>query len=190
MKETLFIVSTKSGGTVETISFMKYFYNRFADTFDGIPGDSCVAITDPGSSHEQTATRLKLRKTFLNDPQIGGRYSALSFFGLVPAALIGVDLLALLDRALAMACNAEGNNCPVDGDNTPAELGVVIGELAKKGRNKLTIVTSPSIEPVGARLEQLFAESTGKERGRKVIRFHLDNVQEGLAAVHGALSSI
>ena len=106
--KTLFIVSTKSGGTVETLSFMKHFYTHVADA-EGLEhaGEHFIAITDPGSGLEAMAKELKFRKTFLNDPNIGGRYSALSYFGLVPAALIGMDIAALLESAARMACNCE-----------------------------------------------------------------------------------
>jgi glucose-6-phosphate isomerase len=161
---TLFIVSTKSGGTVETFSFMKYFYNLMAEALGSErTGEHFVAITDPGSGLESTAKELKFRKVFLNDPNIGGRYSALSYFGLVPAGLIGMDTATLLDRAQRMACNAEGCNCPVGGDNASAWLGAIMGQLANKGLDKLTLITSPSISHFGAWVEQLIAESTGKE---------------------------
>mgnify|MGYP006289599653 CR=1 FL=1 len=162
--KTLFIVSTKSGGTVETFSFMKHFYNQTLQTVgpDNV-GRHFIAITDPGSGLETMAKELNFRKTFLNDPKIGGRYSALSYFGLVPAGLIGVDLQKLLNRAQTMVCNSEGCNCPVDGDNTAAQLGAVIGQLAQQGRDKLTLLTSPQLESFGAWAEQLIAESTGKE---------------------------
>jgi transaldolase/glucose-6-phosphate isomerase len=167
--KTLFIVSTKSGGTAETISFMKYFYNLTMNKVgrENI-GSHFIAITDPGSGLEFLAKELKFRKIFLNDPNIGGRYSALSYFGLVPAGLIGVDLKKLLDRAQTMACNSEGCNCPVHGDNTTAQLGAVMGELAHHGRDKLTLVMSFRIAPFGAWAEQLIAESTGKE-GRGIL---------------------
>ncbi len=162
--KTLFIVSTKSGGTVETIAFMKYFYNlTMKKVGEENIGNHFIAITDPNSGLEAMAKALKFRKIFLNDPNIGGRYSALSYFGLVPAGLIGVDLKKLLDRAQIMACNSEGCNCPVHGDNTPAQLGAVMGELAHQGRDKLTLIMSPKIAPFGAWAEQLIAESTGKE---------------------------
>lgn len=161
---TLFIVSTKSGGTVETISFMKYFYNEAADVVgkDNV-GKHFIAITDPGSGLEKMAKELRFRKIFLNDPDIGGRYSALSYFGLVPAALIGMDISTLLERACTMVCNSEGCNCPVAGDNSAAWLGAIMGELAKSGRDKLTLIISPPVSRFGAWLEQLLAESTGKE---------------------------
>jgi glucose-6-phosphate isomerase len=162
--KSLFIVSTKSGGTVETLSFMKYFYNRVSDAVGPEKtGKHFIAITDPGSGLESAAKELKFRKIFLNDPNIGGRYSALSLFGLVPAALIGMNISSLLENAAIMACNSEGCNCPIAGDNTGARLGSVIGELAKAGRDKLTLITSPEISHFGAWVEQLIAESTGKE---------------------------
>lgn len=162
--ETLYIVSTKSGGTVETLSFLKYFYNHAADTLGiATAGEHFIAITDPGSSLEAMAKELNFRRTFLNDPDIGGRYSALSFFGMVPAGLIGMDLAVFLERAARMACNCEGFNCPVSGDNSGAWLGAVIGGLANRGRDKLTLITSPAVSPFGAWVEQLIAESTGKD---------------------------
>lgn len=164
ISKTLFIVSTKSGGTVETFSFFKHFYNRAVDTVGTEKaGQHFVAITDPGSGLADTAKKYRFRKTFLNDPNIGGRYSALSFFGLLPAALVGVDVAKILDRAATIACNCEGPNCPVGGDNSGAWLGAIIGELAVAGRDKVTLITSPPIDAFGAWVEQLIAESTGKE---------------------------
>jgi transaldolase/glucose-6-phosphate isomerase len=161
---TLFIVSTKSGGTVETLSFFKYFYNWTADALGSDrAGAHFVAITDPGSKLEEMADRFKFRATFLNDSTIGGRYSALSYFGLVPAALVGVDIDALLGRALAMAGNCQTGDGLARGDNYGAWLGAVLGELAKDGRDKLTIITSRPLGDFGDWLEQLVAESTGKE---------------------------
>ncbi len=164
-KKTLFIVSTKSGGTVETLSFFKYFYNIVAEAVGrDRAGKHFIAITDPGSQLAALAKEYDFRKTFLNDPNIGGRYSALSYFGVVPAALIGVDLAVLLDRAARMVCNSEGCNCPVSGDNTGALLGAIMGKLAETGRDKVTFITSSQISYFGAWVEQLIAESTGKER--------------------------
>jgi glucose-6-phosphate isomerase len=163
-EKTLFIVSTKSGGTVETLSFMKYFYNQvFKKVGQKKIGRHFIAITDPGSGLEAKARELGFRKTFLNDPNIGGRYSALSYFGLVPAGLIGVDLKQLLDRAQKMACYTQEDPSSVNGDNTAAQLGTVMGELAQKGRDKITFIMSPTIESFGSWVEQLIAESTGKE---------------------------
>lgn len=162
-EETLFIVSTKSGGTVETISFMKYFYNLTAEKVGREKAPNhFIAITDPGSGLEKIAQELNFRKIFLNDPNIGGRYSALSLFGIVPAALIGVDLEELINRAQIMVCNSEGANCPIHGDNTPANLGVVMGLMAKKGIDKITFITSNELSSFGNWVEQLIAESTGK----------------------------
>ena len=162
---TLYIVATKSGGTSETLSFFAHFYNQLAET-SGVhaPGRHFIAITDPGSSLETLAKRYEFRKTFLNDPNIGGRYSALSHFGLVPAGLIGVDLEAVLDRATTAAVNCDRFNCPVVGDNMGGRLGAVMGHMAGRGRDKLTFVTSPAISAFGDWVEQLIAESTGKEQ--------------------------
>ncbi len=161
--KTLYIVSTKSGGTVETFSFMKFFYNQtLAKVGIENVGKHFVAITDPGSGLETAAKQLNFRKTFLNDPNIGGRYAALSLFGIVPAALLGIDIKKLLDNALIMVCNSEGVNCPIHGDNTPAKLGTVMGELANRGRDKITFITSDQLSYFGNWVEQLIAESTGK----------------------------
>jgi len=156
---TLFIVSTKSGGTVETFSFFKFFYNWAADAL-GVErvGEHFVAITDPGSGLAATAETYRFRTTFLNDPNIGGRFSALSHFGLVPAALVGVDLRLLLERAGAMAAE-----CRKADDNPGLILGAVLGTLAQAGRDKVTFAISPAIASFGDWVEQLIAESTGKE---------------------------
>ena len=164
LKKTLFIVSTKSGTTVETLSFFKFFYNRVAEALGpDRAGEHFIAITDPGSPLIELAERYKFREIFLNDPNIGGRYSVLSYFGLVPAVLVGVELEKLLDRALTAACNCEACNCPIEGDNAGARLGVALGALAKMGRDKLTLIASPAIAAYGTWAEQLIAESTGKE---------------------------
>lgn len=163
--KTLYLVSTKSGGTVETLSFMKYFYNHTLQKVgDREVGKHYIAITDPGSSLESLARELNFRKIFLNDYNVGGRYSALTYFGLVPAGLMGVDLYRLLERSARTVCNAESCNCPVGGDNTAAWLGATLGELALAGRDKVTFIASPPITSFGAWLEQLIAESTGKEK--------------------------
>lgn len=164
MKKTLFIVSTKSGGTAETLSFMKYFYNEvLKEAGKKETGRHFIAITDPGSGLQKIAAELKFRKTFLNDPNIGGRYSALSFVGIPPAAFQGIDLDTLLARAITMLHNCESCNCAVDGDNSGAWLGAILGELAKAGHDKVTLVASPPIENFGSWVEQLIAESTGKD---------------------------
>ncbi len=163
---TLFIVSTKSGGTVETFSFFKYFYNWASAALGAEQvGRHFIAITDPGSKLAETAEQYRFRATLLNDPNIGGRYSALSLFGLTPAALIGVQLQQLLERAQAMAeaCGAAEvyqNDITL---NPAARLGTAIAELAKAGCDKLTLITSPAICSFGDWVEQLIAESTGKD---------------------------
>ncbi len=163
-EKTLFIVSTKSGGTVETLSFMAYFYNHAARTLGpGLAGSRFAAITDPGSALESRAKELGFRRTFLNDPEVGGRYSALTYFGLVPAALLGIDLERLLNGATAMSLHARPQNPVSPGANSGAWLGAVLGALAQKGRDKLTLLISPPLGPFGAWVEQLIAESTGKE---------------------------
>ncbi|MBN1954885.1 MAG: glucose-6-phosphate isomerase [Anaerolineae bacterium] len=163
---TLFIVSSKSGSTVETLSFFKFFYNWSAQASGGREtGRHFVAITDPGSKLQALAERFAFRATFLNDPNIGGRYSALSYFGLVPAALAGVDVEKLLERALAMA-----KKCRLDkpGENDGAWLGAVLGELGRAGRDKATLIISPQLASFGDWVEQLVAESTGKD-GRGIL---------------------
>ena len=167
LPRTLFIVATKSGGTVETLSFFKFFYNRMAEAV-GVDhaGEHFVAITDPGTKLVDLAARYNFRATFLNDPNIGGRYSALSFFGLVPAVLIGTDVQLLLERALET--HAGCASCLAEKENQGAWLGSIMGVLANEGRDKLTLVTSPSIASFGNWVEQLIAESTGKE-GRGIL---------------------
>lgn len=159
-KRTLFIVSSKSGTTIEPLSFYKYF-RKLVDS-----GDHFVAITDPGTPLERMAAEHGFRRTFLNPPTLGGRYSVLSYFGLVPAALAGVDLIKLLDRADQMR---EGCASVIATDQNPgAWLGAVIGSLARRGRDKLTLVTSPGLESFGLWVEQLLAESTGK-KGKGIV---------------------
>jgi transaldolase/glucose-6-phosphate isomerase len=166
--KTLYVVSTKSGGTVETSSFFKYFYNQAARAVgEEKAGEHFIAINDPGSSLADLATRYRFRATLLNDPDIGGRYSALSHFGLYPAALTGVDLPLLLERAIAMADDCAVVS-PAEWDNPGASLGAMIGALALEGRDKLTFILSPSICAFGDWIEQLVAESTGKQ-GRGIL---------------------
>jgi transaldolase/glucose-6-phosphate isomerase len=166
-KQTVFIVSTKSGGTVETFSFFRYFYNLTEQAVGaGEAGKHFIAITDQGSALADTAAKYGFRATFLNDPEIGGRYSALSYFGMLPAALIGVDVRAVFERAIR-AENACDASVPV-AENPGAWIGAVMGELAKAGRDKLTFVISPPLAGFGDWVEQLIAESTGKE-GKGIV---------------------
>lgn len=157
--KTLYIVSTKSGGTVETFSFMKYFYNQTAAAVGKEnAGRHFTAITDPGSGLETTAKQLNFRKIFLNDPNIGGRYSALSLFGIVPAALAGINVEDILNKALNLANENKSSEEP----DSSTQLGVIMGTLANSGVDKVTFFTSQSIEHFGIWVEQLIAESTGK----------------------------
>jgi glucose-6-phosphate isomerase len=155
--KTLYVVSTKSGGTIETRSLADHFWAQRPD------GRHFVAITDPGSSLESFATERGFRRTFLGDPDIGGRYSALSPFGIVPAALMGAPLQALLDGAALAEEAARG-----DADNNALRVGAALGALAKQGRDKLTFVVTESIASFGLWAEQLVAESTGKH-GRGIL---------------------
>jgi hypothetical protein len=161
LDHTLFLVSTKSGTTTETLSFFETFWSKVQERRGSGAGRQFVAITDPGTPLEQTARERGFREIYLNPADIGGRYSALSYFGLVPAAVMGVDVDQLLDRALRMehACAAS-----VPPDRSPgAWLGAIMGVLAKEGRDKVTFFLSPGIDTLGLWLEQLLAESTGKE---------------------------
>jgi glucose-6-phosphate isomerase len=159
--KTLYIVSTKSGGTVETISFMKYFFTSVSMKLGMEKAvKHFIAITDPGSGLEETAKKLNFRKIFLNDPNIGGRFSALSLFGIVPAALIGIDLDKLFDEASKMITECK---YPEVSENSGARLGGIIGSLAKEGVDKLTLLISPQLKYLGGWMEQLIAESTGKD---------------------------
>src|SRR5581483_7048289 len=163
---TLFIVSSKSGSTLEPNIFKQYFFDRAKQVLGETAGSHFIAITDPGSQMEQVAKRDNFRHIFAGKPSIGGRYSALSNFGIVPAAVMGIDVGKFLDRTeqMVQACAA---SVPVD-QNPGAMLGLMLGTAAKRGRDKLTIVTSPGISDLGAWLEQLIAESTGKD-GKGII---------------------
>lgn len=159
--KTLFIVATKSGGTTETISFYRYFREKVEAAKREKAGENFVAITDPGSSLEKLAGEEGFRRTFLNMADIGGRYSALSYFGVLPAALMGVDIEALLQSAERMH---DASAPSEDKEENPGLwLGTVMGEAWKAGRDKLTITTSPDLDSFGLWAEQLIAESTGKE---------------------------
>jgi transaldolase/glucose-6-phosphate isomerase len=161
LPHTLFIVASKSGTTIEPLMFYKYFINRMRLIKGERAGENFVAITDPGTLMEAMATGDKFRRIFLNPADIGGRYSALSYFGMVPAALQGFDFKTLLDRA-ERAMHACAPAVPA-ADNPAVRLGAIIGTLANAGRNKLTLSTDPAIASLGLWVEQLVAESTGKE---------------------------
>ncbi|MCY4519702.1 MAG: hypothetical protein OXC13_02870 [Caldilineaceae bacterium] len=162
---TLFVVATKSGGTVETLSGYRYFRAKLAEQEGSrSPGKHFVAITDPGSSLVGLAAEEGFRRIFENDPNIGGRYSALSLFGLVPLALVGGDVDRLLAGVSPFAQAAERPAA----DNDAARFGMLMGRLALAGRDKLTILRPPSLTPLGDWIEQLIAESLGKS-GRSVV---------------------
>ncbi|MCI0391121.1 MAG: bifunctional transaldolase/phosoglucose isomerase [Acidobacteria bacterium] len=161
LPHTLFVVASKSGTTTEPLMFYKYFINQVRLVKGDRAGENFVAITDPGTLMEAMATGDKFRRIFLNPSDIGGRYSALSYFGMVPAALQGFDFKTLLDRA-ERAMHACAPAVPA-ADNPAVRLGAIIGALAIAGRNKLTLSTDPEISSLGLWIEQLVAESTGKE---------------------------
>ena len=166
LAKTLFIVASKSGTTTEPLMFYRYFFERLREIKGERAGENFVAITDPGTLMEEMAKGDRFRRIFLNPADIGGRYSALSFFGMVPACLQGFDFKTMLDRA-ARAMHACAPAVPT-ADNPAARLGAIIGTLASSGRDKLTLITSPEISSLGLWVEQLLAESTGKE-GRGII---------------------
>ena len=159
LDKTLFIVSTKSGSTIETNSFYRYFWSRVQPHRGEETGKAFVAVTDPGSSLETEASQRGFRKVFEGPPTVGGRYSALTPFGMVPGALLGMDLRQLLERAKRMQ-----DACRVGEKTNPGlELGALLGEMALAGRDKVTLLMDPAIESFGLWLEQLLAESLGKE---------------------------
>ena len=154
---TLFIVSSKSGGTIETMSQFKYFHSLQGD------GAHYVAVTDPGTSLAKLGAEHGFRRVFENDPNIGGRYSVLSYFGLVPAAIAGYDI-----RAVVASAREAMEECRREQDNPGLALGAALGELAVQGRDKLTFIVDDPLESFGLWAEQLVAESTGKE-GRGIL---------------------
>ena len=161
IQDTLFIVASKSGETTETLSHFAYFWEQARHK-----GRQFAAITDPGTSLEKLAKENGFRWIFRNPPDIGGRYSALSYFGLVPGALIGVNVEEMLERAVEMAHSC-ADSVPPD-KNPGMWLGAVMGELATRGRNKVTLIASPKVATFGYWVEQLIAESTGKE-GKGIV---------------------
>ncbi|MCK4738647.1 MAG: hypothetical protein KAT46_01740 [Deltaproteobacteria bacterium] len=163
--KTLFIVASKSGSTIEPLSLSDFFFDKLSKLTDK-PGDNFIAITDEGSYLQNLAREQSFRQVFVNPSDIGGRYSALSYFGLVPAALIGVDIVGLLNSANSMAleCSHESDEWESQG----ARLGAALGALALKGRDKLTFLLPKKLSYFGLWLEQLIAESTGKD-GKGII---------------------
>ncbi|MGE0542326.1 MAG: bifunctional transaldolase/phosoglucose isomerase [Dehalococcoidia bacterium] len=174
LDHTLFIASSKSGTTTETMAFLEYFWAKREN------GAQFAVITDPGSTLDRLGKELSFRRVFLNQPDIGGRYSAVSFVGMVPAAILGVDLPRLLDRVSAMAA-ACGPDVPIEA-NAGVCLGAIIGRAARDGRDKLTLICAPGIASFGYWVEQLIAESTGKQ-GKGIIPIEGEPV--GAPAVYG-----
>ena len=162
---TLFIVASKSGTTTEPLMFHRFFYDRVKSFKGDRAGENFIAVTDPGTQMVKDAERDHFRKIFINMPDIGGRYSALSNFGMVPAALSGVDIVTLLERANHAAHISQVASIK---KNPPALLGAVIGAMAQAGRDKLTLITPKPLDTLGLWVEQLIAESTGKE-GKGVV---------------------
>jgi len=161
LKSTICIVSSKSGSTLEPNIYKQYFFERVkAKVGEKEAGNRFIAITDPGSKMQQVAEADKFRKIFMGVPSIGGRYSAISNFGMVPAAVMGLDVAKFLKNTeeMVQACGA-----PTSADSNPGViLGTILGVAANQGRDKITIIASPGISDLGAWLEQLIAESTGK----------------------------
>ena len=161
LAETLFIIASKSGTTAEPLAFGEYFYRRIQEIKGERAGENFLVITDPGSPLTSLGRDRGFRGCILNFPDIGGRYSALSFFGLLPAAMMRLNLAELLNRSLRMlhACSS----CVPLRQNPGVVLGAALGELARRGRDKVTFICMDSLAPLGMWLEQLLAESTGKE---------------------------
>jgi glucose-6-phosphate isomerase len=177
----LFIVSSKSGSTLEPNIFKQYFFERTKQAVGtDKAGSHFIAITDPESKMQKVAEEGRFRHTFFGRPSIGGRYSALSNFGMVPAAVLGVDTKKFLDRTEEMV-RACGPEAPIE-SNPGAMLGIILGTAQQAGRDKVTIITSPDISDLGAWLEQLLAESTGKV-GKGIIP--VDREELGAPEIYG-----
>jgi len=172
---TLYVVASKSGTTIEPLSFFEFFWDRVSAVTD-TPGEHFVAITDPGSLLQDLASDRGFRRTFTATPDVGGRYSALTHFGMVPAALIGADIGAMLDEAATMSTAARAGDAGFP-------LGAALGELAIAGRDKATFLTSETLAAFPAWVEQLIAESTGKD-GKGILP--VADEEPGPAAVYGA----
>ncbi|GAB1541265.1 bifunctional transaldolase/phosoglucose isomerase [Scytonema sp. NUACC21] len=182
LANTLFIVSSKSGGTLEPNIFKQYFWERVQQLLGAEEaGKRFIAITDPGSKLHQVAEGDNFHEIFFGLPSIGGRYSALSNFGLVPAAIMGVDVAKFLDYTEEMVHSCAAT-VPAS-DNPGVVLGTILGVLANQGRDKVTLITSPGIADLGAWLEQLLAESTGKD-GKGLIPIDLEPL--GKPSVYGS----
>jgi transaldolase/glucose-6-phosphate isomerase len=173
MEETLFIVSSKSGSTSEVNAFLSFFWAKAQKKFGKKAGRHFIAITDPGTALERTADERGFRQTFISDPSVGGRYSALTPFGIVPAALLGIDLPNLIESAEQMLreCQPE---IPA-GRNPGLVLGAVMAEAALHGKDKMTILTDAGLSSFGSWMEQLIAESSGKQ-GKGIIPIDIEPI--------------
>ncbi|GAB4484790.1 MAG: bifunctional transaldolase/phosoglucose isomerase [Anaerolineales bacterium] len=171
LEKTLFIVASKSGGTAEVSAMFDYFWARAMESFGETAGQHFIAITDPGTSLEKLAKERGFRRVFNADPLVGGRYSALTHFGLVPAALMGINIETFLARAGWMSAQC-GPGVPA-ARNPGLVLGALMGQAALEGRDKLTLVADPGLESIGSWLEQLIAESTGKQ-GKGIVPVDLE----------------
>ena len=165
LEKTLFLVASKSGGTTETNMFYRYFYDQVARTWGAAAGNNFVAITDADTQMEKEAKEKKFRRIFLNPADIGGRYSALSYFGLVPMSVMGMDIKRILESASAMIAQCSVNDLK---KNAAAMIGIAMGEGFKSRKDKLTFIASKGIETFSFWTEQLIAESTGKE-GKGIV---------------------
>ncbi|MBI2889575.1 MAG: bifunctional transaldolase/phosoglucose isomerase [Nitrospirae bacterium] len=174
LSRTLFIVSSKSGSTLEPNIFEQYFFERAKQVVGAErAGHRFIAITDPGSRMQKVAEQSRFRRVFHGIPSIGGRFSALSDFGIVPAAVMGLNVRRLLERTADMVRLCSADVLPVD--NPGVLLGAVLGAGALQGRDKVTLVASPGVAGLGAWLEQLLAESTGKV-GKGLIPVDLEGL--------------
>ena len=174
LKRTLFIFASKSGGTIEPSSHFKYFWSLVKKAGVKNPGNNFMAVTDAGTGLEKLAREKKFRQVFINPSDIGGRFSALSYFGMVPAAICGADIKKLLERAVNTAALCKNREIA---ENPGALLGALMAQLALQGRDKLTLVLPEKLKYFGLWVEQLVAESTGKE-GKGIIPVCLEPLME------------
>lgn len=159
LESTLFLLASKSGGTIEVMSAFKYFWKAVSDS-SSQPGKQFIAVTDPGTGLARLAEERGFAETFVNNPDVGGRYSALSFFGIVPALLLGMDVKTLLEKSVSLARACQDAD---PGQNPGTQLGLFMASCAAVGKDKLTLVMDSEIDSLGLWVEQLIAESTGKE---------------------------
>jgi transaldolase/glucose-6-phosphate isomerase len=174
LEKTLFIVASKSGTTGEVNAFLDYFWGLAVERFGDAAGEHFVAVTDPGTKMEKLARARNFRQVLISDPTVGGRYSALTPFGLIAAALIGMDVQRLLERSAWMAAQSAAD-IPA-GRNPGLVLGAILGEASLQGVDKLTILTDSSVRAFGSWLEQLIAESSGKE-GKGIVPVDIEPAQ-------------